>query len=75
MGRSQNPFWQDVARKHRDPIDHAELLKLKPLQQTAELLARGYSTGEIADVRGLCSTAAANAQVQRIRAQLGWQAV
>lgn len=73
--RSDNPFWQEITRKAREPVDHEKLMRLRPLEQTAELLSLGYTTTEIADIRGLASRACANAQLQRIRGQIGWQAV
>lgn len=57
------------------PCDMAELLRMKPIARVAELMAREFDNQEIADILGYASTASVNGTVQRIRQQLGSQAV
>lgn len=65
---------RDVAKRRGRIVPFAFLIKLPALERVSELLAEGYSNQEIADLLGYKSAATVNAQLQRIRHQLGEQA-
>ena len=54
--------------------DPADLLRMGALDRVAELLSHEYNNRDIADMLGYASAGVVNAQVQRIRRQLGPQA-
>lgn len=62
-------------RRSRPAVNHAALLKLPPRSRVAELMSLEYSNEEISHVLGYGSARGVNAIVQRIRGELGWQAV
>lgn len=58
----------------REALDYETLLRLRPLDRVAELLSLDYTNDEIAGILNYGSAASVNAQVQRLRGKLGWQA-
>lgn len=59
----------------RRELDLAALLRMRPIDRVAELMSREFGNDEIADVLGYSSTASVNGVIQRIRQQLGPQAI
>lgn len=59
----------------RRDLDLAELLRMRPIDRVAELMSREFSKDEIADILGYASAVSVNGTIQRIRKQLGPQAV
>ena len=56
-------------------VNHAELLKLRPIDRVAELMSLEYDNEEIANLLGYNSARSVNGVIQRMRGQIGWQAV
>lgn len=61
--------------KRRDQLDMGALLALEPLDRVAELMAEGFGTLDIACILGYSTPESANGQIQRVRQQMGAQAV
>lgn len=59
----------------RRELDPAALLRMPALDRVAELLAREFTNEEIAEILGYADARVVNAQIQRIRRQLGPQAI
>ena len=77
--KTKADFYYEKLKQVRGPAqmipDYRELLKLDAPSRVAELLSLGFTNSEIANILNYASAASVNAQLQRIRGQLGWQAV